>query len=220
LNWYIWCVKTGHGHLDEAEALADRYVRDLSLSSGLKADSDRADYLLAQGKTDDAMYLFRKIAKETGESWAAVDAALWCAATKDDNRCDELLDIVTNLRQPVRRSAGVADRPGLFQLAKLFQACRWVQHDPELDLTEVEQLMQANELERPSMLYFTAKFLEIRGHEAEARRFYTRCVATHGNGELNRMLSAMELRKRGIDPMVVAYAAPTTASVTSQPFPR
>jgi tetratricopeptide (TPR) repeat protein len=205
ISWYEWCVLTGHGHRAAAVKAAEAYLKEIAGATDRERALERMTYLLGEGKTDEAMPVLRKAAQDTGDVWAGLHAALWLDGKKDAAGRDAVLKVVVE-RGPRHEVMG-RPRREMVELAKLLRdAYAAGPTAAPLDLAKVDKIVADGwEPERANVLFFTAEFLALRGDEEGAKRYYARCLAQPEGGTTNRMLAAVELRKRGVDPAALLF---------------
>ena len=61
MAWYLWCVRTGHGDVRAAEAVAAEYVRRTAQAADPIAATDRGMFYLVQGRAADALAVYKPL---------------------------------------------------------------------------------------------------------------------------------------------------------------
>ncbi len=191
LNWYAWCVETGHGHLVDASRLMEQYVAGASGLHDPEGSRILAVYLLGQGKTDQRIDWLRR---HPADDWASLQAALWCAANKDEKGCDDMLNAA---RHGLRHFGQRGSLPVLMELAGIFQKCRADGVGAKLDLADIDELLgRARNPTRPLYCISRQSSSTFAGTTPTHGADYIRCLSIRGAGAASRMLAAMEVPQR------------------------
>ena len=91
LDWFFWCCRTGHGHIDDARRLAMQTAPQLSLSPNYEDWDHLGIYHLLCGKSELARKTFAKAFEKSGHPYSALHAALLEDEAHNSEARDKLL---------------------------------------------------------------------------------------------------------------------------------
>jgi uncharacterized protein HemY len=213
-TWFFWCVRTGRGDLPAARKLVEDRVGRLQGGD----DSGLLFTVMAlhvtAGKPDQALAALRDFAAtNTPSKSTLMYIALLADELGFENERDECLEKIVNPPKPKpadpkapprpapRRAPDAAAQARLktltdaqTELAKLF---RDVLAAPagKLDAAKVEAILKTVDGEYKSEAgYLVGRFLELRGHPADAERYYKPATEPLAANRLGTALSAYRYR--------------------------
>jgi tetratricopeptide (TPR) repeat protein len=220
LQWLQFCLRTGHGDLPAARAAALEIVEEAAQSPDTdNADSSQpselswiAQFFLLDGQHAKALDSFELSYKSDFNVFDALHAALLAEQLGKHYARDSALRLIAK-KGPSDESKGRV-RAEMIEFARLWQNSLSPTGGP-LDPATLDKLLANAPLsERLSLLYFVARWLELRGDRASARRYLIDC-ASIPIPKLNRTLACMALRRRGQEPNDLplrAVASPAAAT--------
>jgi tetratricopeptide (TPR) repeat protein len=199
-NWYVWCSRTGHGDIASAgQSLAD-YFAGKGSKLGMEDTARFAFLKMGQLKNTEALTILRRRMK----LWPGPNSALHIAAIDDELHDvadrDAMLDRIQSLpdhNEPLGRFAAL-----LRDAIKSGPAAA-------PDAAAIDSILKsATANDRVCVWAITGRFLEDRGHSAEAVGYFKRCIDGKEYGD-DRLWVDTELRQNGQDVWALDQASGT-----------
>jgi tetratricopeptide (TPR) repeat protein len=166
-RWFMWCKRTGHGDLAAATKVVTDRFQDVSQIAAPVDLQQMGFFYDLTGKSEQAMWAFK--AWHKAEPNGDVSTLMLLLAL-DENDEPELRDKVVK-NYPDRNKGPLDWLPVVFResLARGEKA--------KLDLDAADKHIAGSAAKfQPVGCYFVGRFLEQRGHKADAIRYYRRCV--------------------------------------------
>jgi tetratricopeptide (TPR) repeat protein len=197
LAWYAWCKRTGRGDIAGARQLALRYVGGIrDRASALDKERMGVFYLL-EGDKDRALALFREAVDATASPYAGLHAALLAYESGDVGTRDAILKVIRRSRTE-RETTDDVPVGMLADLAALFGD--YLAQDTRVSgYAGLDALMRGvPERVRPTLEYFTGRFLELYGDKAAGEKYLLRAADSPSTSQLGCALARDLLRSRGV----------------------
>lgn len=175
MAWYFYCLRSGRGNISEARKQADEYLKSLPNPP----DSNALDQAMAVAVTGErsqqALGYARRAQTDFPDRWFAWNVVLLAQEQNDRALRDATLKkLIADLS---------ADQNPLsafkLEFAKLIQKDFDAPGPSHLDLPAVERLVNRfPDADLMIFWYVLGRYLDVRGHAVEARKYYEWCVGT------------------------------------------
>ncbi|HEX8523962.1 MAG TPA: hypothetical protein VF669_17040 [Tepidisphaeraceae bacterium] len=196
-DWYLWCVRTGHGDAEKAlqavedslEARREREDRETLASLGT--------FFLVRKDYESALKYLEKSVELFGDAYAGLHAALIYDDQKDVAKRDAVLTAV--IERGGQHVVNDRVRTEMVTIAKLAKAAfagtgKMTKADVEAALGGLPEQDACN------ACYFAGRYLERFGEKDTGLEYLKRCAGGSDFAQTNLVLSHVELRERGMDP--------------------
>ncbi|HEY2587405.1 MAG TPA: hypothetical protein VGI81_16795 [Tepidisphaeraceae bacterium] len=195
MEYFLWCVRTGHGDRKSASAAADRWAGSVADSTDYGQMAQRLSFYLLVKESEAAREAARRMLNATGEPWAGIHLALLDIERGDAAAADAAFDVVEKRGPDYKVPWSGSPRPEMVRVAGLLRRCLAAGPKAELDLNAVEQAMIGGQYqdEIANIDYFVARFLELRGKGDEAEPYMER-AAKGAKVDTNTLLAMQTLR--------------------------
>jgi tetratricopeptide (TPR) repeat protein len=209
-EWYIFCRRTGHGDVAAARVLAADYLHH-SHEQTVGAYTERGMLQMLNGDDRQALQEFSACLKKNDDLWSGLQAALLCDRLGDDagrnatlQNCDEIAKKLIKKDPKARLWEGV-------QLTALLKDHFDQMPDKPLDFGAIEKLMRGASAPAQTAVAFVAgTFLDDHGQKPQATKLFKKCVELNDGWRYQQVPAWIALRERGIDPLAIKPAPPTT----------
>ncbi len=193
LDWFFWCCRTGHGHIDDARRLAMQTAPQLSLSPNYEDWDHLGIYHLLCGKSELARKTFAKAFEKSGHPYSALHAALLEDEAHNSEARDKLLVTAVDRGEKLQ---GSGNPPTNF-----IEFTKWLNnayHQPVDAQPNVEALDEifkaANIYDQANLGYYAGRYCHDHGRDDLARVYLEKSVATKVS-KWNVTASAVLLRE-------------------------
>jgi tetratricopeptide (TPR) repeat protein len=192
IDWYEWCLYTGHGDLQAAHQWAQSAYQQLKAEGNIE---DAMSLPLIDGDTEEAIAECKQTFADTRDPWKALHLALvYDAAGRTDER-DAILAAAAAIPPDARPT--YRGRPQMFDLIKLYQQVI-ATHAP-LPADTIQHFLAGAFGEEGNLCYFLGRIQELHGAVDQAKALYPICLRAYRGRTTSMALAAKRLAALGID---------------------
>jgi tetratricopeptide (TPR) repeat protein len=194
MDYYCWCVRTGHGDRATAGRAAQQWVESSGNTFDIAQMEYRLSFYLLDGQRDAALKAARQMVAVSDEPWMGIHLALLDIEGHDAAAAEAALDVVEKRGPSYKVPWTGRTRPQMIEVARLLRECLAAGPAGKLDLQAVDRAMAGiDPEEQANICYFVARFLQLRDKSAEAQPYFKR--AARGSAlDTNTLLAIQTLR--------------------------
>lgn len=203
--WFIWCLRTGRGAVDEARQLADKRVAALADSVDSGAVGVVFAHYVMTGKRDDALRLMQKRQRLNPQNAFVV---LWTALLADEAGDVKLRDESFQRLAELKKLAAKPPPPGygppvpatIASLKFAHLLATVLADGGPLERRAVDEALAAlkEKDDRAEFYWMAGRFLELRARpKGDVMPYYKVCLETRPWNRLGHVAARLRLRALG-----------------------
>jgi hypothetical protein len=197
-DWYFWCVRTGHGSLQEARELADNRANVLKNTADSFSVLTAAAYYIVAEKWAPALEITRKVGTQyPAYRAAALWEALLAEEVEDPKARDAALQRLAGISGPVAAAEArtKAKEKAYQRLGGLVpELLKGIEPDQK---SLKEALAGLEDRDRTEAYYIVGRFLERHGKSKEALPYYKAAARFAQTNTIGALASTLRLRSLG-----------------------
>ena len=177
MNYFVWCVRTGHGDRAAAATIVARWLDGLDEAGRRQYLSKAIEFHLLEGRADAARDAARRLFDASGDPFSGIHIALLELARGDAAAAQSALAEVERRGRAFKFAPNGQGRQ-LLLLAPRLRECLAAGPAASLDLQAVEAIIKdLPKNEQTEIDYFVARYLELRGNTIAAEPYFRRAAA-------------------------------------------
>ncbi len=197
MKWFLWCKRTGRGHLEAAARDAERRLDSLTSSEATPPPLNQAGtYYLLTKRPKKALATFERSYKLDGD----LLSGMFVATIQDSLGLAEDRDRILNAMSVAYPEKPDEPASPMVQLINLMQEHLTSDGEGAMSVSVVERIVEhSDKMRAANMWYFAGCFFQARNDEDQARECMLCSAGNTGATTMTQIIASDWLRERKID---------------------